>query len=553
MHISKIGIAAASVAVAAVSSLAIGTPAHAAEASNPQLDAARTWLVDQLQEGLLPSSYGSPNYGASADAITSLSAIGDSTDVATIREALSSHVDSYISGDDQDPSDDSQAASTYEDVGSTYAGAVAKAATVLDPSTMTHLGGQPAGDLISRLEAQVQPSGRIQDTSTYGDYANVLGQAYAVDALTEAHSADAAKATAFLLSQQCSQGWFRQDFDQTTDANGNPLGTDESCDADAKSAPSVDATATVLAQLAPQADDGTASAEVTAAVTKAKAWLLSVQGKDGGWTDGGAGDPENTNSTGLAVFALGRLDPADSAPAGTAAGAAWIAARQLQNVGTCTPYAAADLGALAYDKAAWSAAQKTAVGNADDQFIVAASQALPALLFMPSATASGSVKLAPLAFAKAGATSSYTARGLTPYVPACFAQGSTRHIAVASSAGSAAAGFAMPKKSATVVTTVEDETGAHAQVSTRVLTAKKLTLKAPKSVHPGRTFKVQVRGLAPGEHLTFSFQGHKVAKVAGQGGTSVAKFRATRKKGRATVKVVGQFADRTGTTSVTVK
>ena len=76
-------------------------------------------------------------------------------------------------------------------------------------------------DLVTQLEGRVATAapitGRIEDaydpTDQFGgDFANVIGQAYAAQALAPGGSAKAGAATAFLLQQQCAKGYFRQYF-----------------------------------------------------------------------------------------------------------------------------------------------------------------------------------------------------------------------------------------------------------------------------------------------------------------------------------------------------
>ena len=103
-----------------------------------------------------------------------------------------------------------------------YAGPLAKAATFarVAKKNPTSYGGI---NLITRLEERTADAttgtapnttpnplaGRISDKSEYGDYANVVGQSYAVRALTLANSAEAGAARDFLLKQQCASGYFR--------------------------------------------------------------------------------------------------------------------------------------------------------------------------------------------------------------------------------------------------------------------------------------------------------------------------------------------------------
>ena len=96
----------------------------------------------------------------------------------------------------------------------TYAGPVAKAAVLAQATGAGGAASFGGVDLISRLESRVAGAapvaGRISDATTFDDYANTLGQAFAARALMSAGSTKASTVTSFLLKQQCSDGYFRQ-------------------------------------------------------------------------------------------------------------------------------------------------------------------------------------------------------------------------------------------------------------------------------------------------------------------------------------------------------
>ena len=142
-------------------------------------------------------------------------------------------------------------------------------------------------DLVTQLEGRVAAAapitGRIEDafdpTDEFGgDFANVIGQAYAAQALALAGSAKAGAATAFLLQQQCAKGYFRQYF--TTDKTR----PDQSCQGAPRAERGASTDATALAVLALQDVKG---AKAKAAVKKAVAWLEDTQLGDGAFTDTG--------------------------------------------------------------------------------------------------------------------------------------------------------------------------------------------------------------------------------------------------------------------------
>ena len=204
-----------------------------------------------------------------------------------------------------------------------YAGATAKAAVLAEAQ-----GKNPRAfggvDLVAQLEGRVATAapiaGRIQDaydpTSEFGgDFANVIGQAYAAQALSDAKSAAAAPVARFLLEQQCSDGFFRLSF------TGDKAAADQSCDGAAKAERTPDTDATAIAVLALQHVKG---AKAKGAVKKAVAWLVDVQGADGSFGGGKSTKDANANSTGLAGWALGATGATEPA----ARAAAWV--RNLQ-------------------------------------------------------------------------------------------------------------------------------------------------------------------------------------------------------------------------------
>ncbi len=353
--------------VIAATALAVGTistaPADAAKpATSKSAARAAAWLVAQLVDDLVPSSYGGANYGASADTAASLQAIGRTAQAGAVASALATNIDSYISG-----------AALGDSADSIYAGSTAKAivafqAVGTDPTTVN------GENLVTKLEGTVQPSGRIQDTSNYGDYGNVLGQSFAVRALTDAKSASATKATSFLITQQCKGGWFREYFSNTVDATTYvETNYDTACNADDTAKPYVDATAYAVIAL-----EGQHSKAARASAAKAVAWLLKVQAKSGGFASTESNGKANANSTGLAAQAL---EAAGKTGAATKA-ATWLVHHQVP---VCKGTLASAAGAIAYDDKALADARDKGWSAASDQWLVGASQVIPALVYAPKA------------------------------------------------------------------------------------------------------------------------------------------------------------------------
>jgi hypothetical protein len=342
--------AAALAPVLTLGFLATATPTAQAEPSSPQAQAASQWLAGQLTNGLIHNdSYGGfDDYGLSVDTGFALIATGtQTTAVGELTTALADNIGAYV-GD----------GTTELWSGSTGKAAVFASAAGADPA---NFGGK---DLIAQLESSVATTapidGRIEDTSPYGDYANVLGQAWAVEALDKAASPKVGAATDFLLQQQCSEGYFR------TYLNADKTAADQSCEggkAANESNPSTDATALAVITLSNHAP----SPAVDDAVAKAKSWLQANQKADGSWAAGDGIATANSNSTGIATWAL-------SGTTNATRGAAWLSARQ---VGAGEPNLTAEVGAIAYDDAALSTAKTSGINDdtARDQWRRATAQA----------------------------------------------------------------------------------------------------------------------------------------------------------------------------------
>jgi hypothetical protein len=282
--------------------------------------------------------------------------------VRAIRAALAPHVDSWTTGVDFGSDD-------------VYAGSVAKAvvlaqATGADPRAF---GGV---DLINRLQrrmSSVAPTaGRIQDKAS-SDYANTIGQSFAARGLSVAGTSKAAAATAFLLEQQCAAGFFRLNFAASSAAR-------QGCDSGtaATSAPDTDVTA--LAVLNLQAFPKKTRA-VRGAIADAVGWLKRHQKRNGSFGGGTATENSNSNSTGLAGWALGAAGACK--PASKAA--AWVRDLQVRGSVAGTPYARQQ-GAIAYNGAAYRAGRTDGITvQTQDQWRRATAQAAPALANLSAA------------------------------------------------------------------------------------------------------------------------------------------------------------------------
>lgn len=507
--------------------LVSGLTSPAVAASNDPRPATigAAWLEGQLVNGLLPGDYG-PLYGQSIDAALSLLTVkGQDTAVDSIRSAMAAAVqnNAYITGE------------AYSDTGSTYAGAVAKTLVLAEQTGggETSFGGV---DLVTRLEGQVSSTspnaGRIQDTSTYGDYANTLGQAFAARGLSAASSTKAPDVISFLLQQQCSDGYFRQDFSAPTDS-------DQTCDggiAGGTSQPSVDATAIAVQQLqAISSPPPTVANAVSTAIGNGVSWLKAHQRADGSF----AADAQlgtNTDSTGVAGAVL--ADAGESAAAERAA--VWVRAHQADEAPGCATALTDQPGAIAYDDAALADGRSSGLGSGQ-QWRIAAAQALPVLKVAPAATSAFGVT-GPTGFVKARSTVTFHVSGAAPGSTLCLSGAGAAHRATADAAGTAAIAATMPRGTAVRVLTAAGSTASDT-ASVRVLGARTFKVRPSRwTVHRGGRVHVVVRGLVRGERVVLRVRGVKVrVGTANARGRFVADVRVGHRLGKARIVARGQF------------
>ncbi len=235
------------VAAAAATVLTVGlapAPAGAASAYDPKpAKAGAGWLSGEVTDGLVHNEqFDFDDVGLSIDVALGLDAAGKKpTVVKAITKAVAKNVVFYT---------------TFAP--SVYAGATAKAAVLAleQDKNPRSFGGV---DLVTQLEGRVASAapiaGRIEDAydpedEFGGDFANVVGQAFAAHALTLAGSAKAGATTSFLLQQQCDKGYFRLYF--TTDKTRS----DQSCQGAPRTERGASTDATALAILALQARQG---------------------------------------------------------------------------------------------------------------------------------------------------------------------------------------------------------------------------------------------------------------------------------------------------------
>jgi hypothetical protein len=264
---------------------AVPAAAHADAATPAPAAAAASWLASSLSSaGTVVGSYddGKGNivsytdWGRTLDAAIGLLAAGGQD--ATLGRALTSAeapdaVAAYTQG------------APGDEAGAAYVGATAKLAFVVAAT-----GGDPAKaggvDLLSQLLSLQTADGRFADRSSYGDYANVFGHAFALLALTQSGRTPPTAVVNGLESAACPDGSFPETYPT----------------AGAACTGSVDATGLVLQALAAV---GRGSAPAAQAAGR---WLTGQQKSDGSFPG-----QAPVNSTGYAAAGLAAVGAATGA------------------------------------------------------------------------------------------------------------------------------------------------------------------------------------------------------------------------------------------------
>jgi hypothetical protein len=260
----------------------IATPAQA----GPPEDAA-SYLVSQLVDGDHVEMGGFVQYGPTIDVGLGLLASGsqaDPLDAITSFMTTEDAVFNYVHGGGFDAPD------------AAYAGATAKlgffgSITGGDPRAV---GGE---DLIDTLQSLEGNDGRFHDRSDFGDFANVIGQSFAILSLTAAEGVEPSDAAVgALLSAQCDDGSFGLELDGGEDCVGT-------------------ADVTGLAVQALNANDPGESAPIPAdreeALMDAAHWLEQNREADGSYLLDGVPNVNTTGYGALGVLAAG-LDASSS-------------------------------------------------------------------------------------------------------------------------------------------------------------------------------------------------------------------------------------------------
>ncbi len=114
-----------------------------------------------------------------------------------------------------------------------------------------------------------------------------------------------------------------------------------------------------------------------AAVDNGTDWLVGAQKNNGSFGGGPSTEASNTNSTGLAAWALGDVGACRAA----VKAAQWVRDLQVGGDVSGTPLAG-EKGAIAYDRAAMQAAETEGITvETRDQWRRAGAQAAPGLVF----------------------------------------------------------------------------------------------------------------------------------------------------------------------------
>lgn len=537
----RAGAAAVGAAILAAGLTAVApTPVAHAETDPAPLAPGADWLAGQLTNGLIHDPvYDFDDYGATVEAAYTLDAVGAPAEVvADIATALEAGAESYTS-----PGEDVWAGST---------GKLLSFVTDLAPGeSATNFGGL---NLVTQLEGRIDDAGsgptagRISDQSSFGDFSNTFGQAWAVRGLTNAGASEAGIALDFLLEQQCSAGFFRLNW-APEDA------VDQSCDgaSPAEEVPPVDTAATVVILLH---DLATPGSDLETALGKAVAWIKAQQAPNGSFDGGTAAEGANANSTGLGGYALHLAGEADAA----AKAATWLRARQVPGLG-CDKALRTESGAIAYDAAAYTAGTNEGIVDSSvGQWRFSTIQALPALLAAPVAGPEAVSLHGVGSFLDGGGTEAFQILGLAPGERGCARIGSSSVSAV---------GAADPVRGVQVKVKVPNRTGfvpvtvttANQAVGTEgvALGSTKLPFRLKDQVARRGTQRVVVGGylddkdgLFLGERVVVKYDGKVVARGKATKRGFVASFPVGRTTGAHKVKVIGQFADRAATKSFRV-
>ena len=397
------GVLAAPPATADPSSALRAAKAGVRTDSTPSTIAA-DWITGELTNGLIVGSSG-PDFGLTLDTGLGLASVpGHEAGIAAINAAFEPRVDEYV-GDGTKES---------------YAGALGKAAAFARAAGENPI-DYNGTNLVTRLEERTadvpadpaaEPqaaaiAGRIFDKSEFGNFANAVGQSYAVRELSLARSTEAAAARDFLLKQQCASGYFRLNFEKANVPNQSCTEGLPGNEADA------DATALAMINLIESHDRTPA---VTAALNRASAWLADKQRNSGAIRSGGSGAQINTNTTAVGGYALGLMRNRDAA----LKAALWVRKNQPVDKYKCRTALTKDTGVVAFRKDRIKGASTTGIpADARDEWRRATAQAILGLQFAPASKDRLRI-VSVREQARAGERVQFRVYGLAPSESACM-------------------------------------------------------------------------------------------------------------------------------------
>ena len=466
------------------------------------------------------------DYGLTIDAAWALDAVGGHVlELAAMTTALEASIPSYVFS----------------------AGSAAKMDAFLLSQGIDNTDTDDLTDEVeSHIETVAPNDGRLVDPDP-NDFNSPLTQAFAVSALNNADSSLAGSARGFLLDQQCSPGFFRSSFSAKN-------ASDQTCDGATSPTASVDTTAISVLML----QDQKSKPAVRTAIKKARAWLATNQAADGSFAGG------NANATGLAGWVLGLADSADTVSGLAAEKAAyWLRTHQLANAGTCTPFAAADDGAVVLDDLGYTNAKSGPLDALDTSVAVrATTQAAPALEFAAGQGPAVGVRsgettvTGPEGFVPAGSTQQLSilgapgntvcvSKGTSPYAP------DTRSTVVLDANGTATVPVVVPPGTGRFDVATEDAGTEQDLVHFAFLGKTTFDVKVKPVVQKGAQVVVSLSGLAAGEDVTVTLGAKTAVATAKANGKVKVKLVAT-KPGKQKVKAVGEFTNRKGKASLTV-
>jgi hypothetical protein len=402
------GLAAVALAAGLVAPTLAVQPAAAATPA-PPTRLAGDWIATQLTDGIAVGDFA--DIGLTIDAGLAFEAMDDAARADLIGDS--------IAGTLVTSADFPYGYAASDEGGTTgrYANATAKAAAFAGRIGRDASTTYDSIDLVAQLEDLTDDTtGVIADESSFGNFANTIGQAFAVEALARAGSDEAAAATGALLAQQCPAGYFLFTLGSTACAD----------------VPSADTTALAVIALR---ESGIGSARVAGAVSLATQWLESVQLSDGSFVGDASSPGRNANSTGLAGWALGEAGRTASATRA----AAWTRGLQAADPGACATQA--PTGAIAYNAEDLASGRTSGLGAKTGVWRRATFQAAPVLRWTPPA--SGLLALTAPTSAAAGSKVDVVVRGLAAGEHGCVTFGTAKRL-VTGTGSDVAVSFDLP-------------------------------------------------------------------------------------------------------------